>query len=84
MIIGNATQTMGKEGGLSDMFKQMIYIPLPDYSTRMKLVSHFLTRLGLSQYTMTGVAKDMRILTTLAVSKNEVEISYSAIGLMGL
>lgn len=60
IIVGNATRTYERETNLTDYFDSCIYIPLPDYTMRTKLINHFMLQLGLEQYSLFGVAKDMR------------------------
>ncbi|CAL5994040.1 Spastin [Hexamita inflata] len=85
IIIGNATRTFGREKALADFFDQMIYMSLPDYSLRMKLISEYLTKLGLPQYAMTGVAKDMRCVQPERTAQDiSLDLATNALGLMGL
>lgn len=85
VLIGNATRTFGREKALSTMFDQLVYLPLPDYSTRLKLLSHFFARLGLEHYGLSGVAKDTRCLEYSELGAGGAQdVRANPLGLAGL
>lgn len=87
LVLGCATRTMTREKAIADFFQRHIYVPLPDYNTRLKLISHFFNKMGLEQFALTGVAKDVPIgqyssskLSTGAFDSRR----FTALGLMNL
>lgn len=87
VVIGNCSHTFAKEKALLGFFQRFIYIPLPDYSTRILLLSHFFERLGMPEYSITGVGKDVSSalfgVGTVVAGSDDVR-KYTSLGLMGL
>lgn len=87
LILGVATRTMTREKALADYFQQHVYIPLPDYNTRLQLISHFFTRIGLREFGLTGVGKDALVPYALSSKLSTTAFDarrFTALGLLNL
>lgn len=85
ILIGNATRTFGREKALSGLFDSLVYLPLPDYTMRLKLITHFFSRMGLKDYGLGGVAKDVRCLVYKNQKHtNNQDLVFTPLGLIGL
>ncbi|KAH0570904.1 Spastin [Spironucleus salmonicida] len=84
IFIATATRTFQREKPLVDLFAPyVIYLQLPDYNMRMKLLSHFFKRFGLPEFGISGLATQVRYTNSDKVEV-EIETKCSALGLIGL